>query len=77
MGCSDQPLRSGGGSTFRTGSKAQCFPAWRLRAAGQTVHIDPEMARLTHGQVGSAAGGKLSFEPYYELIVAEQPDLLD
>ena len=46
-------------------------------AAGQTVPIDPDYARLTHGQVGSPMAGKISFQPYYDLIVAEQPDLLD
>ena len=46
-------------------------------AAGQTVPIDPDFARLTHGQVGSPMAGKISFQPYYDLIVQEQPDLLD
>jgi ribulose-5-phosphate 4-epimerase/fuculose-1-phosphate aldolase len=46
-------------------------------AAGQTVPIDPDFARLTHGQVGSPMAGKISFQPYYDLIVEEQPDLLD
>ena len=54
-----------------------CHAQLLADAAGTTVPIDDDMARLTHDQVGSPAGGKLSFEPYYELIVAEQPDLLD
>jgi ribulose-5-phosphate 4-epimerase/fuculose-1-phosphate aldolase len=45
-------------------------------AAGQTVKIAPEMARLTSTQVGSPAAGYLSFQPLYDRIVAEQPDLL-
>jgi len=53
-----------------------CHAQLLADAAGQTVHIDPDMARLTHAQVGSPAGGMLNFEPYYELIIAEQPDLL-
>ena len=39
--------------------------------------IDPDMARLTAGQVGSHISGYLSFQPLYEKIVREQPDLLD
>jgi ribulose-5-phosphate 4-epimerase/fuculose-1-phosphate aldolase len=46
-------------------------------AAGQTVPIDPDFAHITHGQVGSPMAGKISFQPYYDLIVEEQPDLLD
>jgi ribulose-5-phosphate 4-epimerase/fuculose-1-phosphate aldolase len=45
-------------------------------AAGQTVKIAPEMARLTSTQVGSPVAGYLSFQPLYDRIVAEQPDLL-
>jgi ribulose-5-phosphate 4-epimerase/fuculose-1-phosphate aldolase len=46
-------------------------------AAGPTVPIAPEMAATTHGQVGSELSGYISFQPLYEWIVAEQPDLLD
>jgi ribulose-5-phosphate 4-epimerase/fuculose-1-phosphate aldolase len=46
-------------------------------AAGDPVLIDPDMAKLTAGQVGSHAGGYISFQPLYEKIVREQPDLLD
>jgi hypothetical protein len=35
------------------------------------------MAKLTSGQVGSHFGGWLSFQPLYEKIVHEQPDLLE
>jgi len=46
-------------------------------AAGEPVLIDPEMARITHGQVGSHLAGWYSFQPLFDRIVREQPDLLD
>jgi ribulose-5-phosphate 4-epimerase/fuculose-1-phosphate aldolase len=54
-----------------------CHAQLLADAAGTPVHIDPEYAAITRGQVGSSMGGKLSFQPYYEHIVAQQPDLLD
>jgi ribulose-5-phosphate 4-epimerase/fuculose-1-phosphate aldolase len=46
-------------------------------AAGDPIAIDDDNARLTHSQVGSSAAGWFSFQPLYDKIVAEQPDLLD
>ncbi len=46
-------------------------------AAGKPVKIDEDMARLTCSQVGSHLAGWFSFQPLYERIVREQPDLLD
>ncbi|HVB94914.1 MAG TPA: class II aldolase/adducin family protein [Acidimicrobiales bacterium] len=46
-------------------------------SAGTPVLIDPEMARLTASQVGSNAAGYFSFQPLFDRIVREQPDLLD
>ena len=46
-------------------------------AAGTPKHIDPEMAALTQTQVGSHLAGWFSFQPLYQRIVAEQPNLLD
>jgi ribulose-5-phosphate 4-epimerase/fuculose-1-phosphate aldolase len=46
-------------------------------AAGDPIHIDDECARTTQEQVGSSIGGWLSFQPLYDKIVADQPDLLD
>jgi ribulose-5-phosphate 4-epimerase/fuculose-1-phosphate aldolase len=46
-------------------------------AAGATVHISPDNAELTATQVGNHTAGWFSFQPLYEWIVAEQPDLLD
>ncbi len=46
-------------------------------AAGDPVHIDPEMAALTAGQVGSHAAGKFGFSPLWDWITTAEPDLLD
>jgi ribulose-5-phosphate 4-epimerase/fuculose-1-phosphate aldolase len=46
-------------------------------AAGTPVLIDPDQAALTAGQVGNHYAGWLSFQPLYQKIVREQPDLLD
>jgi ribulose-5-phosphate 4-epimerase/fuculose-1-phosphate aldolase len=54
-----------------------CHAQLLAEAAGAVVHIDEEYASLTHRQVGGPASGPLNFQPYYELIVREQPDLLD
>ncbi|MGN6474495.1 MAG: class II aldolase/adducin family protein [Mycobacteriales bacterium] len=47
------------------------------KAAGKVVHIDLDQAKKTHETVGSELAGWLSFQPLYEKIVREQPDLLD
>jgi hypothetical protein len=41
------------------------------------VLIEDEMAAFTKTQVGSTLAGWFSFQPLYERIVREQPDLLD
>jgi ribulose-5-phosphate 4-epimerase/fuculose-1-phosphate aldolase len=46
-------------------------------AAGDPVLIGPEQAKLTAGQVGSEIAGWLSFQPLFDKIAREQPDLLD
>lgn len=46
-------------------------------AAGAPRPIPTETARLTAGQVGSARGGLMSFQPMLDWIVAQEPDLLD
>src|SRR5687767_13332881 len=45
-------------------------------AAGTPVLIDEEMARQTSKQVGSHLAGWFSFQPLYDKIVADQPELL-
>src|SRR5688572_6421319 len=46
-------------------------------AAGAPVLIDEEMARHTCEQVGGHMAGWFSFQPLYQRIVREQPDLLE
>jgi ribulose-5-phosphate 4-epimerase/fuculose-1-phosphate aldolase len=54
-----------------------CHAQLLAEAAGTPVLIDPEMARLTRGQVGSHLAGWFSFQPLFDRIVREEPDLLD
>jgi ribulose-5-phosphate 4-epimerase/fuculose-1-phosphate aldolase len=54
-----------------------CQAQLLAQAAGDLVEIDPDCARLTHDQVGLPAAGWLSFQPLYDWIVAQEPDLLD
>lgn len=54
-----------------------CQAQLLAEAAGTPVKIDPENAALTASQVGGHYAGWLSFQPLYEKIVREQPDLLD
>ena len=54
-----------------------CQAQLMAEAAGTPVLIDPEMARITAGQVGSHMAGWFSFQPLFDRIVREQPDLLD
>jgi ribulose-5-phosphate 4-epimerase/fuculose-1-phosphate aldolase len=54
-----------------------CQAQLLAQAAGPLHPIDPEMAELTASQVGSRMAGWLSFQPLYDVIVREQPDLLE
>ena len=54
-----------------------CQAQLLAEAAGTPVKIDPDQAALTASQVGNHYAGWLSFQPLYEKIVREQPDLLD
>ena len=54
-----------------------CQAQLLAEAAGKPVLIDEEDARLTYTQVGTHLAGWFSFQPMYEMIVAQQPDLLD
>ena len=38
---------------------------------------DDKSASFTREQVGTEEGGWLSFQPLYQMITKEQPDLLD
>ena len=54
-----------------------CQAQLMAEAAGTPVLIDPEYAALTQTQVGSHIAGWFSFQPLYDRITREQPDLLD
>src|SRR5947209_5365623 len=54
-----------------------CHVQLLAEAAGTPRQIDPEMAELTQTQVGSHLAGWFSFQPLYDRITREQPDLLD
>jgi ribulose-5-phosphate 4-epimerase/fuculose-1-phosphate aldolase len=59
--------------TMERSSQAQLLAL----SAGEPVLIDAEQARKTAKQVGSEVAGWISFQPLYDRIVREQPDLLD
>ena len=54
-----------------------CQAQLASEAAGPTVKIGVEHARQTRDQIGSHVVGYMSFQPLYQRIVREQPDLLD
>ncbi len=54
-----------------------CQAQLLAEAAGEPIQIDEDDARLTYTQVGSHLAGWFSFQPMYEMIVTQQPDLLD
>ena len=47
------------------------------KAAGPTVSISPDAAKVTYGQVGSEFAGWFQFQPLYEQIIRTDPDLFD
>jgi ribulose-5-phosphate 4-epimerase/fuculose-1-phosphate aldolase len=47
------------------------------KAAGTVVHIDPEQAAITAAQVGAEFAGWFQFQPLFERIFREQPDLAE
>ncbi|HEU5160166.1 MAG TPA: class II aldolase/adducin family protein [Streptosporangiaceae bacterium] len=47
------------------------------KAAGEIVPISPENAALTHEQIGGDFAGWVNYQPLYDQIVREQPDLFD
>ena len=46
-------------------------------AAGAPVLIDEDTAGLARSQVGSHHSGWFSFQPLYDRVVREEPDLLE
>jgi ribulose-5-phosphate 4-epimerase/fuculose-1-phosphate aldolase len=54
-----------------------CQAQLLAEAAGTPVQIAAEMAKLTHGQVGSPAACYFSFQPLWDWITSEEPDLFE
>ncbi|WGV26374.1 class II aldolase/adducin family protein [Halotia branconii] len=54
-----------------------CQAQLMAEAAGKPSPIQPEYASLAHSQVGSHYLGWFSFQPLYEMIVRQEPDLLE
>jgi ribulose-5-phosphate 4-epimerase/fuculose-1-phosphate aldolase len=54
-----------------------CQAQLLAEAVGKPVLIAPEHAAQTYNTVGTALAGWFSFQPLYEVIVAEQPGLLE
>jgi ribulose-5-phosphate 4-epimerase/fuculose-1-phosphate aldolase len=47
------------------------------KAAGSVVPIEHENAELTHRQIGNDLAGWVNYQPLYDQITREQPDLFD
>jgi ribulose-5-phosphate 4-epimerase/fuculose-1-phosphate aldolase len=54
-----------------------CQAQLLAEAAGEPVVIDAEQAARTHDQVGTPLACYVSFQPLWEMIVREEPDLLE
>ena len=54
-----------------------CHAQLMAEAVGKPLLISPEVAGLTHSQVGTHYMGWFSFQSLYEKIVREEPDLLE
>ncbi len=54
-----------------------CQAQLMAEAAGKPVLIDPDTASLTYSQIGFHYVGWFSFQPLYDMIVSQEPDLLD
>jgi ribulose-5-phosphate 4-epimerase/fuculose-1-phosphate aldolase len=54
-----------------------CQAQLLAEAAGQPKPIPHEVARKTAGQMGSEIGGIFAFQPYWDVVSDEEPDLFD
>lgn len=54
-----------------------CQTQLLAEAAGAPQPMTPEVARLTRSQIGDECTAYCSFQPYWEWITAEEPDLFD
>jgi ribulose-5-phosphate 4-epimerase/fuculose-1-phosphate aldolase len=54
-----------------------CQAQLLAEAAGNPIAIDRENALVTRGQVGTHVAGWFQFQPLWQRITREQPDLFD
>ena len=54
-----------------------CQAQLMAEAAGDPVKIRPDVARLTRTQMGLPEAGYFSFQPIYNVITEENPDMFD
>ncbi|UKO97956.1 class II aldolase/adducin family protein [Nostoc sp. UHCC 0870] len=54
-----------------------CQAQLLAEAAGKPKLINPEFASVAHSQVGSSQMGWFSFQPLFDMIIHQEPDLLD
>src|SRR5260370_784534 len=54
-----------------------CQAQLLAEAAGKPISIDRENALVTRGQVGTHGAGWFQFQPLWQRITREQPDLFD
>ena len=54
-----------------------CHAQLLAEAAGTPVRIDADMAALTASQVGSHNAGWFGFQPLFDMLTVEEPDLLE
>ncbi len=54
-----------------------CQAQLLAEAAGEPKILSPQVAKVTHDNVGSSLAGQLSFKPLYDVISTEQPDLFN
>jgi ribulose-5-phosphate 4-epimerase/fuculose-1-phosphate aldolase len=54
-----------------------CQAQLLAEAAGPTKPMPPEVAKHTAGQVGTELGGLYAFQPYWDIVTEEEPDLFD
>ena len=54
-----------------------CYTVWSARRVSVSPSRPWSGKMLTRQQLGTPYGGWVAFQPLYQLIVKEQPDLLD
>ena len=53
-----------------------CQTQLLAEAAGTPVPISPEVAALTHSQIGKPGGAHFAFQSLYDVLVRQQPEVL-